>query len=61
MCHGFVDPRFLIRETHDRLTDDIRVPAPEPAPRPSLMPGLVAAVRRLFARPQPERATIAAE
>ena len=65
MCHGYIDPRFLMRETEDRLKDAARVPAPETAPRPSLVPelvpSLVAALRRLFARPQQERETIVAE
>jgi hypothetical protein len=65
MCHGFIDPRFLMRETEDRLTDNIRVPVADPAPRPSLVPGLVATLRRLVAwsepKSEPERATVAAE
>jgi hypothetical protein len=61
MCHGFIDPRFLMRETEDHLRDMPRVPAPEAAPRPAWVPGLVAALRRLVGAPQPKHAPVAAE
>ena len=63
MCHGYVDLRLMMRETETRVTDVSfdPVPAPNPNPRPAARPGLVAALGRIFARPQPERETIAAE
>lgn len=52
MCHGSIDPKFLMRDAEDRFRATATAPASEPTGElpPELMGGLKGVWARLFVR-----------
>ena len=60
MCHGYVDLRYLKRESDERIKETVRETAPARAPAEPAG-GLVAALRGLVEKVRPAKTPVAAE